>query len=185
MADADLEQFLEKIRQLNAFVALSEKLPELREALRQCGDHHAVVALARSHGFEIGRRWGERGDPPAVADDAPSGPGAIPLLGGEPPQPGEESVQVILATEGIRLERIHSCAASSPPGFWYDQPEEEWVCLLQGSASLQFEDEDQPTILGPGESLLIRAHRRHRLVATDSGPGTIWLALFWTHSPAG
>jgi len=59
MAEAHLQQFLEKVRQLNAFVALSEADPNLRQRLRDCGDHHQVVALARSCGFEIGRRWGE------------------------------------------------------------------------------------------------------------------------------
>ena len=57
MAEAQLQQFLEKVRQLNAFVALSEAEPSLRQALRDCIDHHAVVALAQSRGFEIGRRW--------------------------------------------------------------------------------------------------------------------------------
>ena len=75
---------------------------------------------------------------------------------------------------------IYSCAASSPPGCWYDQSEAEWVCLLQGSARLQFEDEDVERELNRGDSLMIAPHRRHRLVATDGGAGTIWLALFWT-----
>ncbi|MDP4708120.1 MAG: Nif11-like leader peptide family natural product precursor, partial [Cyanobium sp. MAG_237] len=54
MAEAQLQQFLEKVRQLNAFVALSEAEPALLQALRDCSDHHAVVELARSRGFEIG-----------------------------------------------------------------------------------------------------------------------------------
>lgn len=175
MADTDLDRFLEKIRQLNAFVALSERQPELREALRQCSHHDQVVALARSQGFEIGRRWGET--PPMET--------ASSLLGGQPPPEGEERTQVLLATDTLRLERIHSCGASSPPGFWYEQQEEEWVCLLQGSASLQFADEESPRLLQQGDNLLIRAGRRHRVVATDADPGTIWLALFWPSSPAG
>ena len=65
MAEAQLQQFLEKVRQLNAFVALSEAEPSLRQALQECSDHHGVVELARSRGFEIGRRWGET-DPPGV-----------------------------------------------------------------------------------------------------------------------
>jgi len=76
--------------------------------------------------------------------------------------------------------RLHSCSASSAPGFWYDQAEAEWLCLMQGSARLQFEDEDGERELNRGDSLMIAPHRRHRLVATDGGAGTIWLALFWT-----
>ena len=73
MAEAQLQQFLEKVRQLNAFVALSEAQPELRQALRACDQHHEVVALAAQFGFDIGRRWGDRssaaGSPTAVATD--------------------------------------------------------------------------------------------------------------------
>lgn len=186
MADADLERFLEKIRQLNAFVALSDSNPALKDTLRRCSHHHEVVALAKSHGFEIGRRWGEppppEVSPPAAASiEHPSAGGS--LLHGDPPAEGQERTEVILAMGTLRLERIHSCRACSPPGFWYEQQEEEWVCLLQGSASLQFADEGRPRLLQRGDSLLIKAGRRHRVVATDPDPGTIWLALFWPPQP--
>lgn len=187
MADADLERFLEKIRQLNAFVALSERNPALRDALRHCSHHDEVVDLARSHGFEIGRRWGENPplETPLSEGTSAAITGGSSLMGGEPPPEGEERTHVLVATETMRLERIHSCGASSAPGFWYEQQEEEWVCLLQGRASLQFADEESPRLLKRGDSLLIRAGRRHRVVATDPDPGTIWLALFWPSSPAG
>lgn len=95
------------------------------------------------------------------------------------PAPGEERFDVLLLAPTMRLERIHSCAASSPEGFWYDQPESEWVLVLRGSAELQFDDEPEPRTLHEGDSLLIEAHHRHRVVRTDPAPGTIWLALFW------
>ncbi|MEA5442462.1 Nif11 domain/cupin domain-containing protein [Cyanobium gracile] len=182
MAEAQLQQFLEKVRQLNAFVALSEADPSLRQALRDCDDHHQVVALARSCGFEIGRRWGE----PAAGDGAGSaaaGAGAS-LVRGPCPAPGEELTTVLLQTPQLRLERIHSCSASSPEGFWYDQTEHEWVLLLQGSARLQFAGEAEARCLACGEALLISAGQRHRLLASDPPPGTIWLALFWPPHPA-
>ena len=184
MAEAQLQQFLEKVRQLNAFVALSEADPALRQALRDCGDHHQVVALARSRGFEIGRRWGEA--PPRPADDATdgAGDGGASLVRSPCPADGEEVTTVLLQTPQLLLERIHSCNARSPEGFWYDQSEHEWVLLLQGSARLQFADEAEPRALGCGEALLIRAGRRHRLLASDPSPGTIWLALFWPRAPA-
>ncbi len=180
MAEAQLQQFLEKVRQLNAFVALSEADPALRQALRDCGDHHQVVALARSRGFEIGRRWGE----------APTGPASdavdrgASLVRSPCPADGEEVTTVLLQTPQLRLERIHSCNARSLEGFWYDQPEQEWVLLLQGSATLQFADEAEPRALACGDALLISAGRRHRLLASDPPPGTIWLALFWPGPPA-
>jgi cupin 2 domain-containing protein len=182
MAEAQLQQFLEKVRQLNAFVALSEADPALGAALRDCGDHHQVVALARARGFEIGRRWGEPA--PAEGPEADAAGGAGSLVRGPCPAPGEEVTTVLLRTPQLRLERIHSCSARSPEGFWYDQAEHEWVLLLQGSARLQFADEAEPRALASGEALRIEAGRRHRLLATDPAPGTIWLALFWPTAPA-
>jgi cupin 2 domain-containing protein len=177
MAEAQLQQFLEKVRQLNAFVALSEADPVLRQALCDCGDHHQVVALARSCGFEIGRRWGE----PPAGDGAEAGSAGSgdSLVRGPCPADGEEATTVLLQTPHLRLERIHSCSAQSPEGFWYDQSEHEWVLLLQGSAQIAFEGEAQVRQLCRGDSLLIPAHRPHRLVTTDPAPGSVWLALFW------
>lgn len=59
MAEAQLQQFLEKVRQLNAFVALSEADPAFRQRLSDCANHQQVVDLASSLGFDIARRWGE------------------------------------------------------------------------------------------------------------------------------
>ena len=176
MADAQLQQFLAKVSALNAFVAQSEADPGLRAALTACSNHHEVVALARSCGFEIGRRWGEPDGTPAAASN---------LLGGALPPAGSESTAVLLQTPHWRLERIHSNQARSPDGFWYDQADHEWVLLLQGSALLELEGEPQPTALSRGDQLLIPAHRRHRLLATDPDPGTIWLALVWPASGDG
>lgn len=169
MAEAQLQQFLAKVRQLNAFVALVEADPELHRELRDCTSHHDVVALARSCGFEIGRRWGETES---------AGTGEANLLAGPCPAEGEEHTAVLLETATLRLEQIHSCRASSPSGFWYDQPEEEWVLLLQGSARIRFADEEIDRELNRGDVLSIPSGRRHRVVATDGPPGTIWLALF-------
>ena len=53
------------------------------------------------------------------------------------------------------------------------------MTLLQGGAGLRFADEGEDRRLAPGDSLWIKAGRRHRVTATDADPGTIWLALFW------
>ena len=52
-----------------------------------------------------------------------------------------EHTTELLATTGLRLERIVSTGQASPPGFWYDQDWDEWVVLLAGSAGLQIEHE--------------------------------------------
>jgi cupin 2 domain-containing protein len=177
VAEAQLQQFLEKVKQLNAFVALSEANPVLRQQLQDCSHHHEVVALAASHGFAIGRRWGE---PSPDLEAARPAHGDRNLLEGACPAAGLETTDVLLEHSGLRLERIHSCQAASPEGFWYEQSEHEWVLLLQGSAQLQFEDEPTARQLCRGDSLWIEAGRRHRVMATDPAPGCVWVALFWS-----
>ena len=170
MAEEDLQQFLAKVEALNAFVALSTSDPTVRASLAACSNHHEVVTMARRFGFEIGRRWGEaEGMAPAAAN----------LLASPLPPAGQEHTTLLLESPSCRLERIHSHQACSPEGFWYDQHEHEWVLLLQGSALLRFEDECEPRALSRGDHVLIPAHRRHQVLATDPDPGTVWLALFW------
>lgn len=89
-----------------------------------------------------------------------------------------EVTDAILAAPGLRIERIVSQGQASPSGFWYDQPQAEWVLLLKGAARLRFADEPQERLLGPGDCLHIAAHRRHRVEWTDSAQPTVWLAVF-------
>ncbi len=96
------------------------------------------------------------------------------------PAPGaDEAFNTLLAHPCARVERIVSHGHASPPGFWYDQAEDEWVMLLAGSAALGFDDGTQRS-LQPGDWVWLPAHCRHRV--ERSAPGTVWLAL---HLPAG
>lgn len=90
-----------------------------------------------------------------------------------------EVLQVLLSEPQLRLERIVSLGQASPPGFWYDQAEIEWVVLIEGSAEILFEDESVARHLRLGDFLHIAAHRRHRIEATAHDQVTIWLALFY------
>jgi cupin 2 domain-containing protein len=90
-----------------------------------------------------------------------------------------EITDAILAQPGLRIERIVSLGQASPPGFWYDQEEAEWVLLLEGAARLRFADEDEDRALVPGDWLHIAAHRRHRVASTDPLHPTVWLAVFY------
>lgn len=90
-----------------------------------------------------------------------------------------EITESLLARQGIRIERIVSKGHASPAGFWYDQPEDEWVLLLAGRAGLQFEDEAGIRELGPGDYVHIPARRRHRVAWTDTEALTVWLAIFF------
>jgi len=91
-----------------------------------------------------------------------------------------EYVAALFTRPGLRLERIVSLGQASPPGFWYDQPEGEWVLLLAGAARLRFADETEARLLGPGDWLDIAPHRRHRVDWTDPENPTVWLAVsYW------
>lgn len=81
----------------------------------------------------------------------------------------------------VRIERIVSRGHASPPDFWYDQEEAEWVALLSGSAVLKLDGPDGETIpLSPGDWIHLPAHRKHRVESTESGTDTVWLAVFFS-----
>jgi cupin 2 domain-containing protein len=94
----------------------------------------------------------------------------------------DEQFSELLSRPGLRIERIVSTGQCSPPGFWYDQAEGEWVVLLQGAARLRFKDSPEPVALGPGDCIDIAPHRRHCVEWTDPGRPTVWLAIHY--SPA-
>ena len=101
------------------------------------------------------------------------------LLRDVPDATAGEITETLVAAPGTRVERIVSLGQASPPGFWYDQDEAEWVLLLAGAARLRFADETDARLLGPGDHLHIAAHRRHRVEWTDPATPTIWLAVFY------
>jgi cupin 2 domain-containing protein len=89
----------------------------------------------------------------------------------------EELIQPLVQAGKIRVERIVSLGHCSPPDFWYDQQEQEFVLLLQGAARLQFESELLD--LRPGDWRLIAAHEKHRVDWTTPHEQTVWLAVFF------
>ena len=89
----------------------------------------------------------------------------------------EELFETILSKPGLRIERIVSHGQASPPGFWYDQQQGEFVLLLKGKARLQFESETIDLV--PGSFVDISPHRRHRVEWTDPEQETIWLAIHY------
>lgn len=101
------------------------------------------------------------------------------LLADLPTELAIELTDVLIARDGVRIERIVSTGQSSPPGFWYDQTEHEWVCLLSGAAELAFEDRP-PVRLAAGDSFFLPAGMRHRVAWTSDREPTVWLAVFWS-----
>ena len=174
MAEEDLQRFLLKVQQLNALVSSLDAEPERRRQLAACSDHNAVVQLAHSWGYNIGRRWGD----PSV--DAPR---SSNLLIAAPAAAGHEIEEELCSGRDWRLVRISSNGANSPDGFWYEQKDHEWLTLLKGSARLRLDDPEEWVELSVGDQLILPAGRRHRVERTDVDPGTVWLALYWSGSP--
>lgn len=85
-----------------------------------------------------------------------------------------EHIHSVLANDSLRIEQIVSYGHASPAGFWYDQPDPEWVMLAQGSATLSFDGEGDVN-LAAGDYLLIPAHRRHRVASASAD--ALWLAV--------
>jgi cupin 2 domain-containing protein len=89
----------------------------------------------------------------------------------------EEITAVLQEGHGVRIERIVSQGHSSPAGFWYDQPEDEWVVVLQGAAQLEFED--RMVEMSPGDYINIPARQKHRVAWTSPTEPTVWLAVHY------
>jgi cupin 2 domain-containing protein len=85
----------------------------------------------------------------------------------------KESFETLLQCRNVTLERIQS-----PPGTrteTFNQPQDEWVCLLQGEAQLEMAGE--VIRLVAGETLFIPAGTPHRVLRTSDQPTCIWLAM--------
>lgn len=91
----------------------------------------------------------------------------------------KESVSDLVRNPTVRIQRIVSRGQISPPGFWYDQDEHEWVALLSGRAVLRIEGKEKEVELRPGDTLVLPAHVKHRVEWTDPVQPTVWLAVFW------
>lgn len=101
----------------------------------------------------------------------------INILTHLPQNLSEELTTVLQQGHGVRIERIISTGHKSPEGFWYDQPDHEWVMVLTGAARLRLED--RFIEMQPGESINIPAHTRHRVDWTTPDEPTVWLAVFY------
>lgn len=100
------------------------------------------------------------------------------LFGAIPTDLPEECFDALAASSSVRIERIVSRGHRSPPGFWYDQPEHEFVVLMRGTAVLELDGQGERA-LGPGDWLLIPAHCRHRVVGTVPDEDTVWLTVHY------
>ena len=169
MAEQDLSRFLHKVNQLQQLVQSLEDDEQRRQSLAACTNHNQVVALARSWGFEIARRWGEPDT--RVRDDN--------LLQEALPSKGYETERILLEGDRWWLTLINSNEASTPSGEWMSQETFEWVLLLRGSARISCDNPSEEIDPSLGDHWFCPPHRRHRVERTDPSPGTLWLALLW------
>ncbi|MPW29336.1 cupin domain-containing protein [Agarivorans sp. B2Z047] len=95
-----------------------------------------------------------------------------------PRDKSQEHFSDLLQADGLRVERIVSYGQASPEQGWYDQEENEWVSVLEGSAVIEF-DNGQRVVLGKGDYLNIPAHQKHRVAETAENVATIWLVIFY------
>ncbi|WP_334187800.1 cupin domain-containing protein [Noviherbaspirillum sp.] len=95
--------------------------------------------------------------------------------------PAEISESLVTASH-VRIERIVSRGQCSPPGFWYEQVENEWVMVIKGEAELRVENVDggdKTVRLTEGMYVDIPAGVRHRVDWTSPDTDTVWLAVFY------
>jgi len=90
-----------------------------------------------------------------------------------------ELFETLISSSTTKIERIVSRGHASPAGFWYDQPDNEFVLIIQGSAGIRLENNDHVITLNAGDFLNINAHVRHRVEWTDAACDTIWLAVHY------
>lgn len=95
------------------------------------------------------------------------------------PLPSQEQFDALIPNQGVKIERIISVGHTTPVGEWYDQDQDEWVALLQGQATLEYE-KGPPHTLQAGDHIFIPAHKKHRVTYTSTDPPCIWLAVHGT-----
>ena len=90
----------------------------------------------------------------------------------------EELFEDIVSTDKLKIQKIVSQGNTTPDGEWYDQGTNEWVIIIQGGATISFEDEEDVN-LTTGDYINIPAHKKHRVAWTDEDIQTIWLAVHY------
>lgn len=96
------------------------------------------------------------------------------LFENTPARSGAEDITTLFRSSAATITRIVSNEHASPPGFWYDQAEGEWVAVIEGGATLEFDD-GVVHEMNRGDWIEIPAQVRHRITSTAGH--TIWLAV--------
>ena len=89
----------------------------------------------------------------------------------------EELFERLAGGADVLVERIVSTGQRTGPGRWLRQDRDEWVVLLEGEATLSFEEDGSMLRLRRGDHVLIRAGVGHRVESTRAEPPCVWLAV--------
>jgi len=87
----------------------------------------------------------------------------------------EELTTILAESRAVRIVRIVSTGQISG---WYDQTETEFVVLLEGNATIEFEN-DRSVTMTKGDTIIIKPHELHRVSFTSTEPPCIWLCVFY------
>jgi len=93
------------------------------------------------------------------------------LFDGVTPPPSGEIFETLLRHRNLVIERIVS--SSQPEPVEYVQPQDEWVILVSGEATLEVRGVDHR--LNTGDYLFLPALTPHTVKHTSHG--TVWLAV--------
>lgn len=88
----------------------------------------------------------------------------------------QEVIETVLSSGDLKIERIVTLEPYSEPGEWYDQEMDEWVLLIQGSATLEFQNKKKVKLIA-GDYIFIPSHKAHRISQSDPFEKCIWLAI--------
>lgn len=90
----------------------------------------------------------------------------------------EEIFSTLAEGKSFALKKIISTGQSTPEVGWYDQEQHEWVVVLQGSATIEFEHQGEVQLTA-GDYLCIKAKTKHKVSYTDLKKPTVWLAIYY------
>lgn len=142
--------------------------PMFQETVTVEGQEKARFAPLASDGEPMGSK---------PMGSEPVGREVANLFADLPPSLPQEVLQTLLQAAHVRIERILSHGHASAADFWYDQPQHEWVLVLQGAARLQFED--GLLDMKPGDFVNIPAFCKHRVDWTTPDGPTVWLGVYY------
>lgn len=90
----------------------------------------------------------------------------------------EETIDLLVESGKLKIERIVSRGQSSAEKKWYDQEHNEWVMVVAGEAILAIKGEED-IHLTAGSHINLPAHTLHRVSWTHPDTDTIWLAVHY------